>query len=324
MAKAIISQVAYDGIALRSGSMDVRELAPALLAVGDLLQHSNRVLNGDRASLSVKVRSDFERGSFQIVFELAQSLASQAHMFVTGEHLKTAKQIAELAGLLGGGAIGVLKLIKMLKGNRPTSATTLQNGNISLTINGSNNHVEIKPEVFQLANDIHIQKAASCIMKPLASEGIEKFEVRRGKEIMETFTRDDLPAFRPVPQTERAIHNVDNERIVALEIIKPSFEDNLTWLFSDGNEGRIGAIVRDQNFLQRLERREISFSKGDILRLKLQTRTYVTAEGLRTEHDVIEVLDVIGQPKPTSLLPPIDLDASILSAHKGRRKKVRR
>lgn len=127
MAKPPTAQIAYDGESLRDGSMDVRDLAPALLAIGNLLQNSNRVINADRGDLAVKVRSDFETGSFEIYFELIQSLSSQAHMFITGEHLETAQQIAELVGLTtggGGGVIGALKPFKMLKGKRPIPGTS--------------------------------------------------------------------------------------------------------------------------------------------------------------------------------------------------------
>jgi hypothetical protein len=46
-------QLSYDGPALRSGAMDVNELAPALLATADLFREANKQLNGDRAEVAL-------------------------------------------------------------------------------------------------------------------------------------------------------------------------------------------------------------------------------------------------------------------------------
>jgi hypothetical protein len=59
MASEADFEIVYDGEAVRNGEMDVRALAPALLSLGDLFQESNRVLNGDRAGISVNVRAEF-------------------------------------------------------------------------------------------------------------------------------------------------------------------------------------------------------------------------------------------------------------------------
>jgi hypothetical protein len=39
-------KVSYNGVALQEGRLDVRDLAPALLAVGSLFDAANRALNG--------------------------------------------------------------------------------------------------------------------------------------------------------------------------------------------------------------------------------------------------------------------------------------
>jgi len=71
-------QLAYDGPALRAGSMDVNELAAARLATGDLFNEANRQLNADRTELSVKVRSDFKKGSLEVALVKGNSRGLQA------------------------------------------------------------------------------------------------------------------------------------------------------------------------------------------------------------------------------------------------------
>jgi hypothetical protein len=56
--------IAYDGPALDTHEMDVRELAPALLAFSDMFEEANAVLNGDRAKISLNVKGSFKTGSF--------------------------------------------------------------------------------------------------------------------------------------------------------------------------------------------------------------------------------------------------------------------
>lgn len=56
----------FEGSGVEKGEIDVQDLAPALLALGDLIQSANDVINGKRAKVSVCVRATAE-GSFVVV-----------------------------------------------------------------------------------------------------------------------------------------------------------------------------------------------------------------------------------------------------------------
>ena len=52
-------EIAYAGPS-DEHSMDVQELAPALLGIGQLIREANTALNGKKATVKVLVVSDFE------------------------------------------------------------------------------------------------------------------------------------------------------------------------------------------------------------------------------------------------------------------------
>lgn len=60
----------YDGPALTAGTMNVRELAPALLAFSALFQEANRVVNPTLPEVSLEIRAT-SPSSFHIDLQLA-------------------------------------------------------------------------------------------------------------------------------------------------------------------------------------------------------------------------------------------------------------
>ena len=71
MSKAAF-RVAYDGDALASHTMDIRDLAPALLGLGDIFVEANRLLNGKEAKVEVHVTPNMEAGCFDLGLEVLQ------------------------------------------------------------------------------------------------------------------------------------------------------------------------------------------------------------------------------------------------------------
>ena len=166
--------VAYDGDAVRSGSMAVKELAPALLSLGSLCEEANRTLNADLAAVSISVQSDgFNPGSFEVSLDLLQNLKT----LLTSSDVADAKEILTLLGLIGGG--GLLGLYRWLKGRQPSPGTTLKDGSIQVNVQGDNNQVTVvQPQVLSLYNSTSVRSAYRGVLNPLISSGIDEFQVR--------------------------------------------------------------------------------------------------------------------------------------------------
>ena len=71
MSKADL-RVAYDGEALAGHTMNVRDLGPALMALGEIFVEANKILNGDRAGVEVHVTPKVEENCFDIGLEVLQ------------------------------------------------------------------------------------------------------------------------------------------------------------------------------------------------------------------------------------------------------------
>lgn len=75
--------------------MDVRDLAPALLAAGQLVDAANSILYGDSARASVQVTAT-GTGSFEVVLQVVQSIGAQITSLLTSEPLAAASTLATL------------------------------------------------------------------------------------------------------------------------------------------------------------------------------------------------------------------------------------
>ena len=177
MTKHVTTTSRYDGPALAGHEMDVQELAPALLALAEMVQLTNKKFNGDAATMKVLVKADIEQQCFQLDIHLVQSILESAKHLFGNEEYKTAKEIAELLDLLlpGGMAGGVFWFWKQFttSQNAPPIAilTDQHGGQTTLIQDASGSSVVVNNNTYLLATDPAMIALGKKVLKPLQTPG---------------------------------------------------------------------------------------------------------------------------------------------------------
>lgn len=292
MSKASFT-VAYDGPALRDHSMDVRALAPALLGFGQLIDAANAALNKDAAQTKIHVKA-LEAGSFQISFEVVQNFYEQVINLFSGPEVSAA---ANLLGILGfgvkdgvvGARLGVISLIKWLRGRNPDSVHDL--GNDMVRIQFGDNTLDVPINTLRVLQSVPVRDALQKVIEePLKQDGIDKFEVRENGRSVISVNRQESAWFSKPSLPEQIL--VDDHRRGAFSILSLAFKEDNKWRLHDG-ANTISATIADEDFIRRVDSNEVSFSKGDVLICDVHLIQKRTEAGLKTEYTVEKVLDHI-------------------------------
>lgn len=88
----------FDGAALQTHEMDVRNLGQALIAMGDLIQAANAEVNGSSTQVEVKVKAH-TAGSYEVEFILQALGAAAPLLDVAKQHqddISIANELLEL------------------------------------------------------------------------------------------------------------------------------------------------------------------------------------------------------------------------------------
>ena len=226
MAKHIETTVRYDGPALKDHQMDVQELAPALLALAEMIQLANKKLNGNAASMKVLVKADVEQKCFQLDIHLVQTILESAkHLFGTEEY-KTAKEIAEMLDLVlpygVGGTFtgGIWWLWKKIYGEETppdgaeTALTVNQHGGQTTIVRPSDGGtVTVNNNVYVLATDPDMVALGKKVVQPLKREGYETLGFYRGDKPTVVWDKDEAKRFIRAPTDSLMPANDDDQDV---------------------------------------------------------------------------------------------------------------
>lgn len=274
--------VSYDGPAIASGRIPVRDLAPALLALGDLFVDASVITQPRRKPVSLNIQATQE-GSFiiQLVLEAESAWGSIEELFTsTG-----AVTLLNLWGFILG-ANGLFAFTSWVKNRKIVSRENVAAGHVRITLEDGESF-EVPAEVVGFFLNETMRAKARQVVAPLTNQGIDRIDFRSESQPDVTIKTTDVPAF-DVPEVEDIpLSEKETDTIAAIASV--AFTEGNKWRLTDG-EHTFYAAIEDEGFLERINDGIEVFRKGDMLRCRMRVVQTERADGLHTEYHVTEVI----------------------------------
>lgn len=271
----------YDGPEVESGRMNVRQLAPALLAVADLVHESSDVLYPGAPAPRVDIHAT-DRGSFLVDLALSSSSAEMTQHAIAV--YQTIKDKADALAVILGLTFGGIQTALIIEGRVIQQRTDQPDGQVTLHL-ADGTTLTIPPERADLLTRPNFWAGARSIAQPLG-EGVTSLEIRREDDLVRVTAEQK-------PSLERPILDpvvTESEARVILTVLQPTFAEGYKWKFSDGSTDFF-ASIEDHEFITSVMLGDERFGAGDRLDCNLVTRqTITTDDKLKTERAIIQVL----------------------------------
>lgn len=269
--------------------MDVRDLAPSLLALADLYSTAHTMVgSGAQLPPALDVRAT-EEGSFVIDLLLYfRELSAE-----TGGLLATPGVVATVTGIQLAEYVTQALRWSLLRFRLGREQTILENapepGQIRVEwANGDT--IECPVEAQALVESMDFNRTAGRVFEPLRRDGIDSIELRRsGPSSTITVARDQLGAFNVLEGEDEILSQNTRQIVITLESI--AFNPTNKWRVNDGT-ATFWTSITDLDFLQRFTAGEEAFAVGDTLLVSLRDVQYRgPGRTIRVEHFIEHVLE---------------------------------
>lgn len=287
--------IRYDGPALVNHSMDVRQVAPSLLGLADLLTFAHLAV-GDGTTLPPALEMTAQReGSFAVDLWLRAQVDEAVEMLNTQEALA----LATASGILLP-TIGALRWLTLRRRKGLEQRVEPSDAGVTRIWWEDGTLLEAAPGSEALVESMDFNRLAAKVVEPLRRTGINMVELAAPGHpaVTVVIETDDLPIFNILETDDDIV--TDNVRTVMVRIVAPAFNPGNKWRIDDGS-GAVWVDVADADFLDRVSNSEARFASGDSLLILMRDRQYRTLTGITMKHTIERVI------RHDPAIPPTEL-----------------
>lgn len=271
MSKAT-SIIRYAGPALSEHSMDVSDLAPALLGLSEIAKIANRKTNGDQSSVKVFITIDKEQKCFQFNIEIAQTILQHVALLFHNEHVATAKEIAEWIGIVGGSTYGIFKAYKWIAKRKVTlNELDIKEANDNVIIQHvDNSSITMNINSYHMLKDPDVIRHARSVVRPLTKDGYDKLQFEKDGEVVDEISSDEGRDIYAMNAESLEVQQLVNKTTIParVKVKKPDLLGDSQW--SVVWDRAIVAKIEDVGWLERFHNAEISLLPGSYLDVMLR------------------------------------------------------
>ena len=283
-------QVVLTGPSIINREIDAPALSAAVMALHLLLEEADTILNDGRTEHRLRILNNFQEGSFKVDFTSTQTIVQKTLDILKSGEVDAVLNALEISDYLiygvPTGVASLLYLIRKLRGKKPSKIEELKNDRCAVYYNKE--EIITHKKIMRLYESITIRKKAEMfITDPMNAGKFNKIEFKRRGRKSFVISQSEADYYR-CPAEEKIEGKVWTETI-SLYIVKVSFKEGNKWDFHDGH-AQLTATIEDEAFINSVNKSDVAFRKGDILRADVRCEQYRTETGLKKDYYIEKVL----------------------------------
>lgn len=254
-----VFKLSYDSTSTADNTIDAEILGRSLINMSELIKESTKVINGEEANARIEVQAH-EPGSFVVEFVA----------WLDNGGMEVLRSLGIISGSAAVGIGNVFSALKAWKNRKPVTKT-LKDG-IAIIEFDDGESISIPESVDRLVSNYSVRSKLDHIVKKAADfeSGAKVKILNEQDEVIEIVQPDEVEYFK-TPSRKLLQEEVIIEQTLNVIFTVIALESRTGWKIRLPDGVEVAVKMNDEAFLERIQKRERQFIKGDMFEVKLKT-----------------------------------------------------